>query len=155
MMRERRHFSCSNGGHRMRSRGVVGSILCLMVLVLSLAVLAAGPQHASASTTAVGNDANIPKGKTINDDLVLAGGDVTIDGIINGDVTGTASTLKIGGRVQGDVNVAAGTIEIIGTIGQTLRAVGGKTTISGTVGNDVVIVGGKVGVESSGKINGD
>src|SRR5262245_44935662 len=111
MMRVRKHSSSASGGHGMRSRGAFGSILCLTILVLSLALLVAGPQHAAASTTAVGDDANIPKGKTVNDDLVLAGGDVTIDGTVRGDVTGAASSLKIGGRVQGDVNVAVGQIE--------------------------------------------
>jgi cytoskeletal protein CcmA (bactofilin family) len=139
----------------MRSRGAFGSILCLTVLVLSLAFLVADPHHAAASTTAVGDDANIPKGETVNDDLVLAGGDVTIDGTVRGDVTGAASSLKIGGRVQGDVNVAVGQIEVTGTIDQTLRALGGTTKIAGAIGGDVTIVGGKVEVESTGKIAGD
>lgn len=166
MVDEGKGTSFTSGGQCMRSLSAFGSAirasiarragaLCAAVLLFSLAMLLAGPKTTLASDTAVGNDANVAKGETVNDDLVLAGGDVTIDGTVKGDISGAASTLKIGGVVQGDVNITAGTIEIGGTVLQSVRAIGGKTTITGTVGNDLAVIGGEVKIEPSGKVNGD
>jgi cytoskeletal protein CcmA (bactofilin family) len=146
----------------MRSLSVFGSalmgrfrVMFLASLLFSLAFIALGPHVALASETAVGDDANVTKGQIVNDDLVLAGGDVSIDGTVKGDVTGAASTLKITGRVQGDVNVAVGTLDIDGTVDQSVRAIGGKMTVAGTINGDLVLVGGDVEVEKTGKVSGD
>jgi cytoskeletal protein CcmA (bactofilin family) len=130
-------------------------VVFLASLLFSLAFIALGPRYATASDTETGSNVNVAKGETINDDLVLAGGDVVIDGTVKGDVTGAASTLKVNGRVQGDINVAAGKIDITGTVDQSVRAVGGKVTISGAIGGDLVLVGGNVDVEKSGRVAGD
>jgi cytoskeletal protein CcmA (bactofilin family) len=128
---------------------------CLVALLLTIAALMASPLTASATETGVGDDANVAKGETVNEDILLAGGDVSIDGTVKGDVTGAASTLDIGGKVNGDVSVTVGQLEVTGTIGQALRTIGGEITISGTVDGDIVAVGGDIEVTSDGKVNGD
>jgi cytoskeletal protein CcmA (bactofilin family) len=138
-----------------RGKSVSGSFICLVALLLTVAALLMSPVTAMATETGVGDDANVAKSETIQDDLLLAGGDVDIAGTVQGDVNGAASKLDISGRVTGDVNVTVGQLKVSGTIGEALRTVGGEITISGTVNGDVLAVGGDIEVTSAGRVTGD
>lgn len=93
---------------------------------------------------------------TIDGDLVIAAGAVTIGGDIlgdvfavshsrveiNGTVTGSVRALSrelvISGSVEGDVVVAGGSLNIEGSVGRDVLVVAGSTTLTGSAGRDVL-----------------
>ena len=97
----------------------------------------------------------VGSGQTVNDDLYVAGGTVTIDGNVNGSVLVVGGTLTIAGTVSRDVMVGGGTVTISGHVGGSVRVVGGTVNITGPVAEDVLIAGGTVDLSSGATIGRD
>ena len=97
----------------------------------------------------------VPANESVDGDLYLVGGTVTMDGNVDGDLTVVGGQVTVNGTVTGDVLAAGGMISIGGTIEGDLRQAGGQTTLGGDVGEDVLAAGGQVTVASTGQIGGD
>jgi hypothetical protein len=119
------------------------------------ALLALLPLPALAADLRQGRDVTIGSGETVNDDLYLAGGTVTVNGNVTGNLLIAGGTLTIAGTVSRDVMVAGGTITISGHVGGSVRAAGGTVNITGPVANDVVVAGGTVDLASGASIGRD
>ena len=117
--------------------------LNLITLLVAL-VTALLPGLALAAEIRGGDNIVIGSGQTIDDDLYVAGGNVSILGAIKGDLVVTGGMVSVNGPVEGDVIAMSGTTTLEGPVGRNVRAVGGTITIANTVAQDVVVAGGNV-----------
>ncbi len=88
-----------------KSLAKLGMGLCLLSVLLFSAVLPVNAAEFSES-------GNIGPGKTVNDDLFLAGENVVMAGTVNGNLFVSGSTVTISGKVNGDVFAGGRTVTI-------------------------------------------
>lgn len=98
---------------------------------------------------------NVAAGETVDDDLYVAAGSVTIAGTVNGDATVAGGAVTVSGTVNGSLNVAGGTVDVLGDVTGAVRVSGGTVRIAGTVGRDLVLFGGTATLESGAEVGGD
>lgn len=125
-----------------------------------LFVLAAGSVLAAGETLLggklrAGDTIAVPANETVEGDLYLFGGTLTVDGTVDGDLVAFGGTIDVNGEVTGDVIASGGTVSIDGTVGGDLRVAGGQLTAGSAVGEDMLAGGGQVTVSSRASIGGD
>src|SRR5256885_6353705 len=98
--------------HSLRNVGMVALLLFLFLPSPAFAFVPRGGE-------------NVAFSETIQDDLYIAGGTVTVTGAVDGDVTAAGGTVTVMGRVSGALLVAGGTVEIGGFCGPRNFAAGG------------------------------
>ena len=133
----------------MLNRTDVRALLLAVLATLVIAGPVAAGDFRSDTTVTVGPD------ETIDDDLYVGGGTVSIAGTVNGDATIGAGTVTVNGTVNGSLNVAGGTVDVLGDVTGAVRVSGGTVRILGSVGRDLVIFGGTATVEAGAEIEGD
>ena len=101
---------------RWRQRTTVATTLIGVVLLLGL------PSGASAAEIRRGPNASVAAGQTIDNDLIVIGGTVRIDGTVKGDVIAFTENLAINGHVTGDVIVFAQSARVDGQVDGNVRA---------------------------------
>lgn len=84
---------------------------------------------------------NIVVSETVNDDLYIAGGEISIEADIMGDLYIAGGELLVNSDIQNDLVIAGGEIEILGNIGDDVRAAGWIVEITGNVKGDLIIAG--------------
>lgn len=126
-----------------------------LILLLALAVILLTAQPASAILPMTSDSVNIPTNRTINDDVYIGAGTVTINGTINGDLIAAGGNITINGKVRDDLVVTGGNIILNGDVGQTIRSGGGSIVISGKVGEDLIIGAGTVSTSEGTTIGRD
>jgi cytoskeletal protein CcmA (bactofilin family) len=84
----------------------------------------------------------LPAGEVIHDDLVVAAGEVIIDGTVEGDLVAAGGYIEVNGHVTGDVLLAGGGVVVNGRIDDDARIAGGGVTLAGSVGDDLFVAGG-------------
>ncbi len=89
-----------------------------LLTVLAATLMLAFPQPALAQGIVYGQ--SIPSGVVVENDVLLAGETVTIDGTVLGDVVAVGTTVRINGQIRGSLITAAQTIVINGSVGGTL-----------------------------------
>jgi cytoskeletal protein CcmA (bactofilin family) len=98
---------------------------------------------------------NIKKGDQISDEMLLAAGEINIQGQTFDDLIGAAETATISGKIDGNLNLAAGTINLNGEVTQDARLVGGTIKITGKVDKNLMVVGGTIEIADTAIIQGD
>jgi len=101
---------------RWRQRTTVSTALIGVVLLLGL------PSGASAAEIRRGPNASVAAGQTIDNDLIVIGGTVRIDGTVKGDLIAFTENLAINGHVTGDVIVFAQSARVDGQVDGNVRA---------------------------------
>ena len=124
----------------------------ISLTILALLALAA---PVAAGDFRGGTNSDVAEGETVEDDLYIGAGTVTIAGTVNGDATIAAGTVTVTGTVTGSLNVAGGSIEVLGTVEGAVRVSGGTVRIAGSVGRDVVTFGGTTTIQSGAEVGGD
>ncbi len=137
--------------HLPRAFGIVAAL----VIIGAAASVALAQETALDGKLRVGETIIVPADETVDGDLYLAAGTVTMDGTVDGDLTATGGQVTINGTVTGDVLAAGGTVSINGTVDGDLRTAGGQLTVSGGVGEDTLAAGGQVTIGSTAAIDGD
>jgi cytoskeletal protein CcmA (bactofilin family) len=89
-----------------------------LLVVLGAALMLALPQPALAQGIVYGQ--SIPSGVVVENDVLLAGETVTIDGTVLGDVVAVGTTVRVNGQIRGSLITAAQTISINGSVGGTI-----------------------------------
>jgi cytoskeletal protein CcmA (bactofilin family) len=130
---------------------VASSMLLIMLLTLSSLL----PRYVMAGETITGDNATLPSGTIVSEDLYAAGRNVTIDGSALRDVNAIAGEFTLNGLINGNLNLAARTVTINGPIGRSIRITAQKVTINSTVGGDAVIFAGSVTIAPNATITGD
>jgi cytoskeletal protein CcmA (bactofilin family) len=131
----------------------LGRFIATFAAILIISILMFVPVHAA--DPRAGQNVDVSAGEVVNDDLYLAGSEVTVDGTVNGDVVAVGSRVTINGIVNGSVTAAGSTVTINGTISNSIRAAAGTLIFNGKAGNDLVALAGQVTVSSLSKIGRD
>ena len=83
----------------------------------------------------------LPAGQTIDNDLIVAGEIVRIEGTVNGDLIVAARLLEVSGSVAGDILAFAEEIDVTGTVAGNVRTGSRSLDIEGTVERNVTAAG--------------
>lgn len=130
----------------MKMVGIGGSLLLVLFIIIPLLALAAEFR--------TGDQPSLAAGQTVNNDLYMAGGNVTASGSVQGDLTAAGGNVLLNGPVSADVLAAGGTITLLGDVTGDVRFGGGNVTIQGAVAGDVLGGGGQVSLVGP-RIGGD
>lgn len=126
--------------------------LCLVIAAVAL-VIAPGAVRAMERVT--GPAAVIPRDRVVQDDVLIGGNNVQVEGLVNGDVMAAGTNVLVSGVVRDDVLAAGATVNITGPVGHNLRAVGGTVRAAGNVQRNAVLAGGTVVLAKGASIGGD
>jgi cytoskeletal protein CcmA (bactofilin family) len=126
---------------------VVGLVTVLLTFFTSIPVLAADLRSGDTITVAAG--------EVVDDDLYMAGSNITIDGTVNGDLWAFGSTITVNGTVNGSMVAIGQTINVNGNVGHALRLAGETINISGNVSGDLIVFASDVNISSKAEIGGD
>lgn len=108
--------------NKQRTRWVLALGLTL-TLVLGLANVVLASDVRGGDTITIGKD------EVIDDDLIITGQNVIVDGTINGDLVVTGGTIVINGTVNGSLLTAGQSMTINGTVGGSLYGAGASLTL--------------------------
>jgi cytoskeletal protein CcmA (bactofilin family) len=128
-------------------------LLASIIAVIMILVVAATPAFAGDFQS--GQEYTLPQGQTINDDLYVAGGTISIAGKVNGDLVVAGGTIDANGVVSEGIIAAGGTVNVRGSAGDDMRLAGGQVAVTGSAAHDAVIAGGSLDFSESAKTGGD
>jgi cytoskeletal protein CcmA (bactofilin family) len=118
--------------------GIAIALLAALVLVVP----------AMAAEIAGGDTYRLEAGQVIEDDLVVSGSEIFIDGTVQGDVIATGGYIEVNGTIEGDLMSAGGEVRVNGTVNDDVRVGGGGVIIAGEIGDDLfAAAGGGQGAE--------
>ncbi len=120
--------------------------LAMMALIIPVAVFSAEFR--------AGDQPSVGLSERIDNDVYMAGGNVTSAGSVSGDLLVGGGSITISGEVGGDITALGGNIAILSNVGDDIRVGGGNITIQGKVAGDVIVGGGQVTVGGAG-VGGD
>lgn len=123
-----------------------------VVIAVLLALL---PATALAVEPRSGAQVDVGPDETIDDDLYVTGGTVTMRGTVQGDVVAAGGTISITGNVTGSLFAAGGTIVVSGPVGGDVRVAGGNVTVTAPVEGDLLSFGGMLTVAPSATVTRD
>lgn len=124
----------------------------VLLLVLSL-FLAVGPGNATVRLS--GANVIVPADRTTDDDLMLAGSNLMVQGPVNGDVLAAGSNVVLNSTVQHDALLAGANVTVNGPVQNNLRAMGANVTVSAPVGRSASFAGSTVTLEPSAHVGRD
>lgn len=127
----------------------ISNFSALMVAVVLFPTLALG------ATLKAGEEVTIPKGGDIQDNLYVAGGNVSINSIVSGDLFAAGGNILVSENVTEDALITGGSITLLGDTGGDLRAAGGDIVSAGKVAGDLLLVGGSIAVSSDVSVGKD
>ncbi len=111
---------------------------------LAAMLLSIVPFSASAAVFQAGQNYSLGSASVVNDNLYVAGANVSMAGKVSGDLLAAGANVAISGPVQADVLAVGGTVNVSGQVGGNLRAAGGNVILSGSTGGETVAAGGSV-----------
>lgn len=114
-----------------------------MVLALLLGTARAARAFAFDDDGLVGPD------EVIDDDLLISGGTVTIDGTVNGNVFTSGGLVTVNGTVEGDLMVNGSEVVVNGRVGGSVAFIGQSLTVNGAVDGSVYAIGGSANLGPS------
>jgi cytoskeletal protein CcmA (bactofilin family) len=129
-----------------RALGITLAVV-LLTLFTSAPVLAADLRS--------GDHITVASGEVIDDDLYIAGSDITIDGTVNGDLVAVGNTITVNGTVNGNLLAAGQTINMNGSVGHAARLAGQTININGKVDGDLVVFSSETNISSQAEISRD
>jgi cytoskeletal protein CcmA (bactofilin family) len=127
-----------------------------LVMLLGLA-LALWVTPVAALERRSGDPVNVRAGETIDDDLAVAGGRLTIGGHVTGDVfiAGGEITILPSAQIDGDLIAAGGEILVSGVVGGDARIAGGTLELNGTINRNVTAFGSEITLGPNATVKGN
>jgi len=123
----------------------------LIILILSFLVIFPALSYA-ADFRFKEERVSIQKSETIDDDLYVGAGDITVEGTINGDLFVFGGQVRVTGEVKENLFVAGGQAVLEGNVGKNLRVAGGNVTVRGKIGRDLLVAGGNVEIDKGAEV---
>jgi cytoskeletal protein CcmA (bactofilin family) len=124
-----------------------------LIILLALTASAALGTDRLGGKARFGDTITVPSSETVDHDLYIFAGQITVNGNVKGDLVALGGQIAINGSVSGELVVAGGNVNITGPVGGNIRGSGGQFTVNGTVGKDVAVASGNLSV--TGKVGGD
>lgn len=125
-------------------------ISALLLMMLGTVSVAAAFVTREVSTT----EAGVGQSETIDDDLLLTGKRVIIDGVVNGDVLAVGDSVTINGTINGNLLALATHVEVKGTVRGAVITAGNSVTVAGGVQRSLIAAGSRITVTETAKIGG-
>lgn len=97
---------------------------------------------------------NVSTGEIINNDLIMSGNTVTMDGTVNGDLVVFAETVKMNGTVQGDLIVFCRDLTVDGRVLHDLRTATQTIKLRGPVSGNLLSACEVFNIEDRGNVAG-
>jgi cytoskeletal protein CcmA (bactofilin family) len=94
----------------------------------------------------------LPSGETVNNDLIIFGSAVRIDGTVNGDLIAFGANVTVNGHITGDILFGGNNLLINGTVDGNIRFGGSMLTLHGKIGKNVLVGCGTVLMDSSSEV---
>lgn len=91
-----------------------------------------------------GGSVSVGPSEVIDEDLYLAGDDITVEGKVNGNLFCAGRTVKVLGSVKGSAWLAGNRVLISGEVSDGVKAAARSFTLEGGVGGDLIAAGGEV-----------
>jgi hypothetical protein len=96
-------------------------LLLLTLLLIPTGVALAGPsdriiragESVDEDITIVGDELEVEEGATVNGDVLILGGNVTLAGTVNGSVTVWGGNIELSGSITGDLVMLGGNVEMV------------------------------------------
>ncbi|MDQ4034377.1 MAG: hypothetical protein M3153_00460 [Chloroflexota bacterium] len=130
--------------------------LAVATLLAALAVnVALAQDELLGGKLRTGDAVTIGADETVDGDLYVMGGTVTVNGSVDGDLTAFGGQVLLNGSVAGDVLAAGGSVSIAGDVAGDVRTAGGQVTLNGSVGEDVIAAGGQMALQGGATVDGD
>ncbi|MCC6301656.1 MAG: polymer-forming cytoskeletal protein [Gammaproteobacteria bacterium] len=89
-----------------------------------------------------------------DDDIYLAGEDVTVNARVDGDVIAAGGHVLIENSVDGDVAAAGGQVVVDAQVGDDVRAAGGRVSLNSRILGDAIAAGGHVSLAKTALVGG-
>jgi cytoskeletal protein CcmA (bactofilin family) len=96
-----------------------------------------------------------PDTAVIHDDLVMAGGNVKLDGIIEGDLISVSRSLVQNGLILGSLSAGAQDVDVLGEVKGSVRTFGQNINVNGTVNRNLIAFGYSVDIKPGAHIQKD
>jgi cytoskeletal protein CcmA (bactofilin family) len=96
-----------------------------------------------------------PDTSTIHDDLVIAGGNIKLDGTIEGDLISASRYLVQNGVVTGSLNSAAQNLEILGVVNGSMRGFAQNINVNGQLNQNLITFCSSLNIRSDANIAKD
>lgn len=120
----------------------------MAVLLLAFAATPAfALDHREGSRIVVG------AGETVNDDLILTGDTVVIEGNVDGDVFAFANNVQVKGNIKGNLVAAGNYVDLSGTVTGTAFTAANDIYVNGRVDGNLVSAAGTTNITNSALIN--
>jgi cytoskeletal protein CcmA (bactofilin family) len=116
----------------------------LVLLVLSLVTMFILAPAAMAVGSQTGTRIVIAKDQVVDDDLVLTGERIVIDGTVHGDVYAFGNTVTVTGTIDGNLVAFANNVEVQGLVKGSTFTAGNQIYVSGQVERSLVAAGSSV-----------
>ncbi len=130
-------------------------IRVLAASIVAGALVAVVPLGVLAADLRQGSDVTVGPGETVNDDLYVGAGTISISGTVNGNAIAGGGTITVSGNITGDLILGGGTINVTGRVAGSIIAAGGNLTLNGPVAKDIVVAGGTIDIPAGATIGRD
>ncbi len=124
----------------IRLRSVFAALILFALLLapgLLQSVFAAGDTVINEDISKAAGSLEIPRSTTVNGNVTLNLGELTILGVINGNVFSNMGQVNITGDVNGNVETNMGQVLISGNVGGDVKARMGEVIVEGSVGGNL------------------
>jgi cytoskeletal protein CcmA (bactofilin family) len=121
-------------------------------LLATLTLVFTAAPAAMALDTREGNRITVAQNETVNDDMLLTGDTVVIDGTIDGDVFAFARMVTVNGTIKGNLITGGTTVEILGNVTGSVFGAGENVYVEGRVDRSLVAAGSWVELHEKGTV---
>lgn len=126
----------------------------LLATLLAAVLLLITASPAFALDRRSGDAVLVRAGEVVDDDLLVTGRSVRVDGTVRGDLYAVAETVHVGGTVEGDVIALAADIYIEGQVRGNVRSAGATIHVNGAVDRNVSGAAQALRLGSGGRVSG-
>jgi len=96
-----------------------------------------------------------PDTAIIRDDLVIAGGNIKLDGIIEGDLISASRSLVQNGLILGSLNAVSQDLDVLGTVKGSVRGFAQNVNVNGKLERNLIAFGYAVDIKPGAEIEKD
>jgi cytoskeletal protein CcmA (bactofilin family) len=126
------------------------------VALLAALAFAFAPMTVGAVEHRSGDRVVIAANETVEDDLIVTGDTIIIEGRVLGDVVATGQTIEVNGTIEGDLLAAGGGVTIAGTVADDARIAAAAVRLTSTarIGDDLLVGGASLEALPSSAVEG-
>lgn len=122
-------------------------VACMLMILLPVGAMAVNMKS--------GNAIVYPKGEAVNDDILAAGNQVTVQPDVRGDVTAAGQSVQVSGATSDSVLLAGNSVSATGSIGNDAWIAGSSVVLDSAVRDNAYLAGSSVNFGSGARVGSD